>query len=339
MNSPKEIIISFHLPTELLHQIQAASEKLKIHHFVALKTDDIPQEAWQKVEILFTHKVVPSPDLAPKLRWIQFYRAGNEQFMDEPILDKPDLIATTMSGASAPQVAEYALEMILALGHRLPQILEDQKGGVWRADRLEYYAPLELSQSTVGIVGYGSIGREIARLLNHFGTVVLATKQNAMHPADPGYTIEGLGDPDGDYFHRLYPAEALQSMVKECDFVVVSLPLTKNSQDLIDHKHFEAMKPTAFLIDVSRGGIINHEDLKVALMDGKIAGAALDVFPEEPLPEDDPLWNLPNVILTPHIAGVSRLYNQRAVDLFLENLNRYLEGKDLYNLIDLHRGY
>lgn len=260
-------------------------------------------------------------------------------FMEAPILRKPGLKVASMSGASAPQVAEYVLEMILALGHRLPQAMERKARRDWPGDRGEIFQPQELNRCTVGIVGYGSIGRQVAKLLNVFGAQVLATKQNAMQPRDDGYTLEGIGDPEGDYLQRLYPAEALNSMLRECDYVVVCVPLTKDTRGLIGNVQLESMKSSAFLVDVSRGGVVNHDDLIPALDEGKIAGAALDVYPEEPLPGDNPLWKLPNVILTPHIAGFSREYNSRAVDLFVENLQRYLDGKQLLNLIDLQRGY
>lgn len=339
MKSSIRVLITVQFTSELLDEIEAVSPRLEITTLEAKKLQDIPQEVWQEVEILYTHKVLPNPNLAPDLKWIQFHRAGNEHFMDAPILGKPDLVASSMSGASAPQVAEYVLEMTLALGHRLPDIIDHQKRAEWPADRGDIFSPLELNQSTIGIVGYGSIGREVARLLQAFGATVLATKYDAKHPADPGYMIEGSGDPEGDYVHRLYPAQALNSMLKECDFVVVCVPLTRDTQDLIGLEQLAAMKSTAFLIDVSRGGVIDHADLIVALEEGQIAGAALDVYPEEPLPEDNPLWKFPNVILTPHIAGVSRYYDQRAVALFVENLNHYLEGQNLLNPIDLQRGY
>jgi len=339
MTSSIKVLITIQFTSELLDQIEAVSPRLEITTLEAKKLEDILEEVWQEVEILYTHKIVPTPDLAPNLKWIQFHRAGNERFMDAPILDKPNLLASSMSGASAPQVAEYVLEMTLALGHRLPDIIDHQKRAEWPADRGDIFSAVELNQSTIGIVGYGSIGREVARLLQAFGATVLATKYDAKHPADPGYMIEGSGDPEGDYVHRLYPAQALNSMLKDCDFLVVCVPLTQDTQDLIGIEQLAAMKSTAFLIDVSRGGIIDHADLIVALEEGQIAGAALDVYPEEPLPEDNPIWKFPNVILTPHIAGVSRYYNQRAVALFVENLNRYLEGQTPLNLIDLQRGY
>lgn len=339
MESALKVLITVDFSPELVSQIEAVSPRLEVTTVGGTNPDEVPEQAWLEAEILYTHKVLPSPDQAPNLAWIQFHRAGNEAFMDEPVLKTPALIASTMSGASAPQVAEYVIEMCLALGHRLPDIFAHQQRAEWPADRGEIFYPLELNQSTVGVLGYGSIGREVARLMQAFGAIVLATKFDVKNPSDPGYRIEGSGDPQGDFVHRLYPAQAVNSMLKECDFAVVCVPLTRNTEGLIGAKQLGAMKPTAFLIDVSRGGVVNHEDLLLALEEGQIAGAALDVYPEEPLPADDPLWNLPNLILTPHIAGVSRDYNQRAVSLFVENLNRYLDGKSPLNLIDFERGY
>jgi phosphoglycerate dehydrogenase-like enzyme len=160
-----------------------------------------------------------------------------------------------------------------------------------------------------------------------------------MHPEDRGYVPEGMGDPEGEFTRRLYPPEALRSMVHECDFVVVTVPLTPATRNLVDASVISAMRSTAFLVDVSRGGIVDHAALISALQNRKIAGAALDVFPEEPLPADSPLWKLNNVILTPHISGNTPYYDERAVELFAENLHRYLAGLPLYNRIQLDMGY
>lgn len=339
MNEPIKVLITLNLEQNLLNRIEAVSERIQISQHAVSRLDELPASAWQGVEILFTHKIIPEPEQAPDLKWIQFYRAGNERFIEAPILHKRDLVATSLSGASAPQVAEHVLEMFLALGHRLPEAMRLKQHGTWPDNRGELFSAQELNQSTIGIIGYGSIGREVARLVSAFGSVVLACKLDVKQPVDQDYVLEGTGDPHGDYVRRLYPVEALGSMIKECDFVLVSVPLTKDTHNLITAKEFSAMKDNAYLIDVSRGGVVNHTDLINALQEGTIAGAALDVFPEEPLPADSPLWELPNVILTPHIAGMSRFYNLRAVDLFIDNLNRYLKGEPLLNLIDLQRGY
>jgi phosphoglycerate dehydrogenase-like enzyme len=143
----------------------------------------------------------------------------------------------------------------------------------------------------------------------------------------------------GDFVTRLYPTEAIRSMVKECDFVIVTTPLTARTRGLISTEVFDSMKPGAFLVDISRGGIVDQSALYSALKDHKIAGAALDVFPEEPLPEASPLWKMANVIITPHISGITPHYDERAVTLFIENLKRHLAGQPLLNLIDLDEGY
>ena len=339
MNSTVRILISVQFEEDLIRQINAVSPRLEVITHPVSKAEEIPQETWQDVEVLYTHKVLPELGIALDLKWIQFHRAGNELFLDAPILQKPNLVATSLSGASAPQVAEHVLEMILALGHHLLQAIELKREAAWPEDREARFSPLELNQSTIGIVGYGSIGREVARLSQVFGATILATKYDARHPDDLGYVLNGAGDPEGDFVHRLYPAQAVGSMLKECDFVVVCVPFTPDTQNLIADAELAAMKPTASLVDISRGGVVNHADLITALQEGTLASAALDVFPEEPLPEDSPLWELPNVILTPHIAGITHHYDQRAVTLFIENLNRYLEEKPLLNQINLKRGY
>jgi phosphoglycerate dehydrogenase-like enzyme len=229
--------------------------------------------------------------------------------------------------------------MCLALGHRLPDLAVCQSRAEWPADRLDRFSPLELRGSTVGIVGYGSIGRQIARLLHEFGATTLATKRDAMHPQDNGYIPEGQGDPGGDFVQRLYPSQALHSMLKDCDFVVITLPITPVTRGCFGAVELAAMKPGAYLVNIARGEIVDQLALLEALRGHKIAGAALDVFTEEPLPPDDPLWKLPNVIITPHISGVSSHYDERAVDLFSENLQRYLAGLPLYNRFNLEQGY
>jgi phosphoglycerate dehydrogenase-like enzyme len=259
--------------------------------------------------------------------------------LDAPLIKKPGVLATTLSGAAASQMAEFAVTMMLALGHRLPDLNAHQKRVEWPKDRWDRFLPVELRGSTVGIVGYGSIGRQIARLLQPTGATILAVKRDAMNPHDTGYVPADMGDPEGDLAHRIYPPQAIRSMFKECDFVIITLPKTPHTSKLIGAEEIAALKTTAFLIDVSRGGIVDHAALIPALKDRKIAGAALDVYPEEPLPSDSPLWKLPNVILTPHISGNTPHYNERAMQLFTENLRRYLADLPLYNIIDLEGGY
>lgn len=339
MNDPIKVLITLPFPEEIVSPLKEVSPRLEINIRKAKQPDDIPDRMWEKTDILYTNYVLPSPDQAPNLRWIQFHWAGVDHILDNPLLTQRNLVATTLSGAAASQMAEYIVRMLLALGGKLPDLFAHQARSKWPEDRWQRFLPRELRTSTVGIVGYGSIGRQVARLLAPFGAFVVATKRDAMHPEDHGYIPEGMGDTEGDFVHRLYPSAALGSMLKECDFVVVTVPKTPETENLISDNELEALKPTCYLIDVSRGGIVDHTALINALEQKKIAGAALDVFPEEPLAEDSPLWKLPNVIITPHISGATQFYDERAMTLFATNLGRYLAGQQLYNRIDLNRGY
>jgi phosphoglycerate dehydrogenase-like enzyme len=334
-----ETLITVPFTEPLINRLQGVSPKLNITSFLASRAEDIPPEIWAQTEILYTATILPDPEQAPALRWIQFHFAGIDRYVDMPIVQQEGMLVTNISGAAVSQMAEYVVSMMLALGRKIPALLASQKKSEWPKDRFERFSPFELRGKTVGIVGYGSIGRQVARLLQPFGVTVLATKRNAKQPLDRDYSIEGMGDPQGDFVKRLYPAQALRSMLKECHFVVVTIPLTAQTHGLLDAGALAALRPGAYLIDVSRGGIVDPAGLLEALKSGQLAGAALDVFPEEPLPLSSPLWQLPNAIITPHISGSSPAYNERAVDLFSENLHRYLGGLPLYNLFDPRRGY
>ncbi len=339
MSEPVVLLITLPLPEQLVNELRSLSPDLEIHVRKANQPEEIPADLWVRADVLYTSRVLPTAEQAPRLRWIQFHWAGVDHAIEAPILRKPGLIATTLSGAAASQLAEYVVMMMLALGHRLPDMMAHQKRAEWPRDRWERFNPLELRDSTVGIIGYGSVGRQIARLLQPFGATVLASKRDAMQPQDAGYTPVGEGDPGGDMVYRLYPAQALRSMLKDCDFVAVTVPRTPETRGLIRAEHFAVMKPTAFLVDVSRGGIVDQTALLAALKDRQIAGAALDVFPEEPLPPEHSLWKLPNVIVTPHISGNTPHYDERALRLFSENLRRFLAGAPLFNRIDPDAGY
>lgn len=336
---PVPVYITLPLDEELLDQIRQVSPRIHLTSLSGKTADSISSTVWEQAEVLFTDRVLPDPEEAENLRWVQFHFSGIDHIVDHPLLQRRDIDFTTLSGAAAAQMAEYVVAMILAQGHKLTDLHNNQAKAEWPKERWDRFRPLELRGSTVGIIGYGSIGREVARLLQPFGVKILAAKRDAMHPQDKGFTPPGMGDPEGDLFTRLYPVEAVKALLKESDFVVVSLPLTQATRGLIGEAELAAMKPGSYLIDVSRGGIIQQPALITALQEKKLAGAALDVFPEEPLPANNPLWKLPNVIITPHIAGSSAVYNQRAVDLFVENLKRYLAGNPLFNLYNPDLGY
>jgi phosphoglycerate dehydrogenase-like enzyme len=338
-NMPVEVLVIMPFTEGEIQALRDVSPRLRITVLPVLDVREVPAEVWARTEVLYTDRVIPTPEQVPALRWIQCHFAGVDFALDLPVFRKPEIAVTTLSGAAAPQMAEFAVMMMLALGRRLPELAASQVRAEWPRDRWERFRPVDLRGSTVGIVGYGSIGREIARLLNAFGATVLAVKRDVLHPEDTGYSIPGLGDPGGDLFNRLYPYQAMKSMLKECDFVAVVLPLTSETRGMIGVAELAVMKPSAYLISMARGGVIDPPALTAALQEKRIAGAALDAFVDEPLPANSPLWRLPNVIVTPHVGGMSTQYNRRAVDLFVENLKRYLADAPLLNRFDLKKGY
>ena len=190
----------------------------------------------------------------------------------------------------------------------------------------------------MGIVGYGSIGREVGRLGKAFGMRVLALRRSAGQ-AKEGYASEHTGDRAGAIPEQFYTPDQLHQMLSRCDYVVVALPLTHETKHLVGEAELRAMKASAYLVNIARGAIVDEQALVRALREGWIAGAGLDVFEREPLPDDSPLWAMDNVLISPHVAGFTPRYDERATALFVENLGRYLSGEPLLNLVDKTRGY
>lgn len=334
-----EILTTVPFPEPVMQSLRGITPRIRLSFHPAKKAEDIPQEIWNKAEVLYTDILLPDISLVPNLKWVQFHYAGIDFVQESSLLTNPQLKITSMSGASAIQEGEYILGMMLAMGHKFPDLVINQTKAEWPADRWERFLPVELTGSTVGLLGYGSIAREVARLLQPFNVTILAAKKDVMHPVDEGYTVEGHGDPGGNYFNRLYPIEALKSMIKDCDFVVVTLPLTPATRGLIGEAELKAMKPGAFLIHISRGGVVDETALLQALQEKRIAGAAVDVFSQEPLPAEHPLWKAPNLFITPHVSGFSPNYKDRAGEMFIENLKRYLHDEPLLNLYYPERYY
>ncbi len=341
MEKEIHVLVTIKLSKEQRARLDDIAEEIQLNIISAKAPEDIPDEIWEETEVLYTDGILPDPEKTPNLKWIQFQFAGIDPFFSHPLMQKRDLIATTMSGAITSQVAEYVMMTILVFGQKLPLLSHYQREQMWpdHEEKHQSLMPVDLRHSTVGILGYGSIGRQVARLLQPFGATILATKHDVMHPEDTGYIPEGMGDPHGDLFDRLYPIEALHSLLAESDFVVVALPLTNATFHLLDENAFEAMKQSAYLINVARGAVVDQAALVGALQSKKIAGAALDVFEEEPLPTDSPLWEMDNAILSPHIAGLSRSLEAETLTLFIENLNRFLADLQLLNQIDLTKEY
>ncbi len=337
---PINVLITFDFPTELIDRLQNVSTRLSITCRKTEKSEEIA-DLIGELDVLYTwHRdILPQPGEAPRLRWVQLHSAGLDHIADHPLLTDSDVVFTTASGIHAIQMAEYAFTQLLAFSHHIPRMFEDKADHRWTKGRWERYVPDELYGKTLGIIGYGQIGRRIAQLAQTFGMRVLAIKRDVRRLASQGFALPGIGDPEGDIPDRIYPPLALKSFLKECDHVVITAPLTADTRHLINAGALEAMHPHTILVNVGRGQLIDEAALIEALKEGKIAGAALDVFEEEPLPPDSPLWELPNVIISPHVAGFTPRYDERATELFAENLHRFIAGEPLLNVADRRRGY
>lgn len=302
-----------------------------------------PQTAdYGEVDVLYAQ--APPGDLsrAPRLRWVQLHMAGVNALHDHPIYTSRAIALTTTSGVHAPTIAEYAITVLLALAHRVPRMVEWQARGAWPPDeqRWPLFVPTEVRGATLGIIGYGSIGRELARIATAaFAMIVLACKRDPTQRADPGYRLPGTGDPDGTLPHAWFPPEGLRELLARSDVVVMCAPLTPETRGMIGERELGLMKRSACFINVGRGATVDEGALAEALGAGRIAGAAIDVFAEEPPPAAHPLYGLDNVILSPHVSGFVPSYDDRCTDLFAENLRRHLDGAPLLNLVDRVRGY
>lgn len=331
-NAPISVLVAMDFSDAIIEHIRAASPRFRVERAQPTVTD----KAWADVEVLYTLRVFPRPEQAPRLRWIQLHTAGVDHALSEPILRAHDVSVTTTSGSHAVIIGEYCLMMMTAFNFRLLTLLRAQASAEW----LRGPWATTLRGKTVGIIGYGSIGRELARQCDALGMVVLAAKRDVMRTEEHNaWRLEGTGDPSGEIPRRIYPFQALPTMVAECDFVVVAVPLTKQTRLLVDESILAAMKKTAVLINIARGEVVDEAALISALAAEKIAGAGLDVFTEEPLPSGSPLWNFDNVILTPHISGYSADYHEQAARVFIDNLTRYLDSRPLLNVYRPELGY
>jgi phosphoglycerate dehydrogenase-like enzyme len=261
---------------------------------------------------------------APNLKWVHSASAGVERALTPAALER-GIVITNARGVFSRPIAEYVLMMILAVSRRLPGLLELQRERTWQP--LE---GVELRDVTVGIVGLGSIGRAVGALATAFGCRVVAVRRrsDAGAPDDEAGPLERVGGPD-----------TLPQLLAESDFVVLAAPLTPETENMIDADALESMKPTAWLINVARGRLVDERALVQALRDGRIGGAVLDTFRDEPLPESSPFYDLPNVIVTPHTSWASGRVLDRTVELCCDNLRRYAAGEPLLNVVDPTAGY
>ena len=258
-----------------------------------------------------------------RLRWVHAIAAGVDAFLF-PEFQQGDVLLTGEKGLVGGHLADHAFALLLALSRRLATAVRlgptawEQRGAL-RSESLE------LSGLEMGIIGFGGTGREVARRAAAFGMRCRAVDRDAVH-----------GTPETPLVHTL---SHLPGLLEQSDVVTVCCPLTAETAGLIDAAALERMKPSAFLINVTRGAIVDGEALVRALEEGQIAGAGLDVTPPEPLPADHPLWRMDNVVITPHTAGASQLRADRNLERFVENLRRFRRGQPLIGLVDKALGY
>lgn len=255
------------------------------------------------------------------LRWLQSWSAGVDDLPLEKLAESKILL-TSANGVHVFPISETIFALMLALTRKIHTYIRNQQSKTWHHSGLK----LELHQKTVGIIGVGAIGKETAKIAKAFGMNVLGVRRS--------------GKPE-EFVDEMFTTDHLSQILPKCDYVAVTLPLTKDTRHLFGKEQFVLMKPSAFFINIGRGEVVNEAELIQALQDGQIAGAGLDVFETEPLDESSPLWDMENVIITPHTAGSTEHYNKRVIeDIFIPNLKSYLEGKTpTVNLVDYEKGY
>ncbi len=261
--------------------------------------------------------------MGDNLKWIQSWSAGVDRFLKEDLFDylkENDITLTSVRGIHRDSMSEQVLGYLISFSRRLPELLELQKKREWDRLKVDY-----LKDKTLAIFGLGAVGKEVARKASAFKMNVIGIKRN------PDVNIP--------YVNNIYGPEQKKEVLKKADYVVVTLPLTDQTRGYFGIKEFAAMQENAYFINVARGEIVKEKELIKALQNENIAGAALDVYQEEPLPQDSPLYELENVILTPHTSGLFPHYNQEAVQVFKNNLRLFLEDEELVNVIDPDRQY
>jgi phosphoglycerate dehydrogenase-like enzyme len=258
---------------------------------------------------------------APMLRWVQSLGAGVDETLF-PELVESDVVLTSEKGHVGPHLAEHAFALLLSLTRGIARAIREKRWDNRLSIRAEAW---ELTERTMGIVGLGGTGLEVARRAAAFGMRIVAVDPEDVVPPP--------------YVTHVWKMDGLTRLLREADAVVICAPLTPETRGMFDRRAFEQMQRHAVLVNVTRGAIVDDEGLLAALREGLIAGAALDVTPIEPLPVGHPLWDMPNVVITPHTAGASPYRLDRAISLFCENLQRYKAGGELRSVIDKRRGY
>jgi phosphoglycerate dehydrogenase-like enzyme len=259
---------------------------------------------------------------APNLRWIQSFSTGMDKFLFPEIVERDDVMISNVAGLYASQGGEHAWALLLALTRQIPTAVKNMEKRAWSAGSV-----VEIAGTTLGVIGMGGFGVEISKRAQGYDMTVIA--------------IDPVRTEKPPFVHELRPTstEALHDLLRRADVVMMACPLTKETYHLISGPELALMKPSAYLINVTRGGIIDEPALVDALKAGQIAGAGLDVTEKEPLSQDSPLWDAPNLILTPHRAGASQHRPRKIFEFFMQNMERYISGQKPMNVVDKRKGY
>ena len=301
----------------------------------------IVDQAVRDCEVLLGH-INPKGlgEIAPRLRWIHMFSAGVDHVLRSDLATKVGIVLTNSSGTTAPWIAEYVIGAMLQHCRGFNLSMRAQIENRWSHQEVRAVCH-SLRGKTLGIIGYGSIGRATARLAQTFGMEVLALKRNSSIHHDPGWSLPGMGDPDGAIPSGWFSPGQRIELVRVSDYILLAPPLTAETHHFLGAKEFTVAKPNAYLINVARGEIIDQTALIEALREGQLAGSCLDVTSPEPLTSDSPLWHTPNVTLTFHTSAArpTASFYDLACELFAENLRRFVSGRELFNVIDPIRGY
>jgi phosphoglycerate dehydrogenase-like enzyme len=299
---------------------RAAASEFEV--FQARSDEDVARRL-AETEVMYGFRLDgDSVKRAARLKWVQATSAGIERALFPEFVNS-SIVLTSASGIHAVQISEHALAMMLSLARKLPQFVRRQAKGVWDTAPSDEMG--EVYEKTLGIVGLGNIGEALAVRAKALGMRVVGVKNSPLGYNGAADEVMGPG--------------AMERVFRESDYVVALLPVTAGTTGIISAAMIAAMKPTAFFVNLGRGATVDEEALVAAIEYGKIAGAGLDVFAKEPLPARSKLWKMENVIITPHVAGTSPRYWERATALFSENLRRYAAGEELLNVVDKEMGY
>ena len=311
-------------PPEMPERIRARWPEMRVVHLP--RYDRILDEL-QDTDIFVGFSLRPEQfALTRKLKWLHSTAAGVGQLM-YPELRKSGIEVTNASGVHSIPMAEHILGTLIALARRFPDCFRYQQQARWAQQEL-WNAPVrprELRGQILLFIGFGAIGREVAKIIQPLGMRVWAVTRS-------GRAEEGLAE-------QVFPASKLDEALAQADFLVLAAPETPETRKMIGAREFALMKPSAYFLNVSRGALVDEPALISALEQHKIAGAALDVASQEPLPPENPLWKLDNAFITPHMSAASEHLWERQTDLLMENLERWFAGDELLNRVDLNRGY